>query len=171
MAVANAAVRCPDGFSSVMAHGLPAGSDPTASLSDKCALDFGIPGGATGAPGAAGPAGSAGTPGTPGVSGYALKTTTLNASKSNSYRLAATVKCPAGKKAIGGGASIRPIAIYGQASNDTFAITASGPTPNGQGWTAIAINLNSSKSNAFKGNLNSSKSNRLEVTVICAVVS
>jgi hypothetical protein len=173
VAVANAAVRCPDGFSSVSAHGLPAGSQPTATLSASCALDFGIPVGATGAAGAAGPAGAqgpAGTPGTPGVSGYALKTTTLNASKSNSYRLAATVKCPAGKKAIGGGA--RTTTLNASKSNSyRFAITTTQPTPDGQGWTAIAINLNSSKSNAFKGNLNSSKSNRLEVTVICAVVS
>jgi hypothetical protein len=96
------------------------------------------------------------------VSGYALRSTTVNASKSNSYRLAATVKCPAGKKAVGGGASI---------TGDYWVIPRSQPTPNGQGWTAIAINLNSSKSNAFKGNLNSSKSNAFKVTAICAAVS
>ena len=54
VAVANAAVRCPDGFT-VKTHGVPAGSEPTSSLSASCELDLGIPGGATGA---AGPGGS-----------------------------------------------------------------------------------------------------------------
>ena len=163
VAVANAATRCPDGFT-VKVHGLPAGSDPTSSLSASCVLDLGIPAGAKGPTGSAGTPGSAGAPGTNGVSGYALRTATVKSSKSNtSERLAATATCPAGKKAIGGGASITA------RSGDYWVIPTSQPTPNGQGWSAIAINLNSSKSN--KVNLNSSKSNRLAVTVICAVVS
>ena len=169
VALANAAVKCPDGFANVTAHGLPAGSDPTSSLSDKCVLDLGIPAGATGAAGSAGAAGapgSAGAAGRNGVSGYGpvANRVNLNSSKSNAYRTSATVKCPAGKKAIGGGASIAA------RTGEVFAIETSQPTLDGQGWTAIAINLNSSKSNAFKGNLNSSKSN-MKVTAICAVVS
>jgi hypothetical protein len=49
VAVAKAATKCPDGFSSVGAHALPAGSQPTATLSSSCALEFGIPAGDKGA--------------------------------------------------------------------------------------------------------------------------
>lgn len=169
VATANAAMRCPDGFT-VTVHGLPAGSEPTSSLSESCVLELGIPAGATGAPGTAGPAGAPGTagpPGTNGVSGYAQRSATVKSSKSNSSeRLAATAKCPAGEKAIGGGASITA------GKGEVFAITTSQPTPDGQGWRArLSGDLNLSKSNINKAvNPNLSKS-ILKVTVICAVVS
>ena len=158
VATANAAVRCPDGFT-VTVHGLPAGSEPTSSLSDSCVLELGIPAGATGAPG------PAGTAGTNGVSGYALKTTTVKGSKSNSdNRLAAKAKCPAGKKAISGGASI----TAGKAA--AFAITTSEPTPDGQGWRArLSGDLNLSKSNINRA-LPRRGTVFLRVTAICAVV-
>lgn len=58
-----------DGFSSVSAHGLPAGSDPTTTPSSLCALDFGIPGGDKGDAGAAGTPGKPGARGSPGPPG------------------------------------------------------------------------------------------------------
>jgi hypothetical protein len=142
--VANAAARCPDGFT-VEVHGLPAGSTPTSSLSDSCVLALGIP------------AGAAGAPGTNGVSGYA-RTATVKSSKSNSSeRLAAVAKCPAGKKAIGGGASVTA------GRGEAFTITTSQPTPESQGWTARAVKIKSTKSNT--------SDRTLMVTAICAVVS
>jgi hypothetical protein len=147
VATANAAVRCPDGFT-VTVHGLPAGSAPTSSLSDACVLDLGIPAGAMGAPGIAGPVGMNG------VSGYALRTTTLNASKSNSYRVAATAMCPAGKKAIGGGSSIT-------GGDGILAVTTSQPTPNGQGWTARAVKFGRDR---LRGRV------AFKVTAVCAAV-
>lgn len=144
VAVANAATRCPDGFT-VRAHGLPAGSQPTSSLSETCVLDFGIP---------------AGSPGTNGVSGYARFSTSLKGSKSNSSeRLATTATCPAGKKAIGGGASITT------GRGELFAITASQPTADGQGWTATAR-----KTKWYNVKTNE-KGRLLKVTAICAVMS
>jgi hypothetical protein len=162
VATANAAVRCPDGFT-VSVHGLPAGSEPTSSLSASCVLELGIPTGATGAQG------PAGTPGADGVSGYVQRTATVKSSKSNSSeRLAATAKCPAGKKAIGGGAR----STINTTKSNTFrsAITTSEPTPDGQGWRArLSGDLNLSKSN-----INRAGHRRgtvfLRVTVICAVV-
>jgi len=153
VAVANAAVRCPDGFT-VTAHGVPAGSQPTSSLSDSCVLDLGIPAGASGSPG------SAGTPGTNGVSGYALFATTVKSVKSNSSeRLAAVAACPAGKKAIGGGASITA------GRGEVFAITTSQPTPDGQGWRGTAV-----RTKWYNEKTNES-TRSLKVTVICAEVS
>lgn len=150
VAVANAAVRCPEGFT-VKVHGLPPESEPTSSLSERCVLDLGIPAGATGAPGAAGPAGApgaAGAPGTNGVSGYAPVSKTFTFG-SKSYRWAGTAKCPAGKKAIGGGASVTTVATGKNNSDNRWAITTSQPTPDGQGWTAVTT-INTSKSNTFK---------------------
>jgi hypothetical protein len=156
-ATANAATRCPEGFT-VTVHGLPAGSQPTSSLSDSCVLELGIPAGATGAPGTAGLAGAPGTEGpagTDGVSGYTQRTTIIR-SKSNitNNRLAGTTKCPAGKKAIGGGAEITSggkLIVEG--------ITTSLPTPNGQGWTARAA-VKFSRDRVV-----------LKVTAVCAAVS
>ncbi len=156
VAVANAAVRCPDGFT-VKVHSVPAGSAPTSSVSASCELDLGIPAGATGAPGAAG------TPGKSGVSGYVLATT-VKSSKSNSQdRLAAVAECPAGKQANGGGASI----TAGRGA--VYTIKTSEPTPNGLGWTA-AVKWYNVKTNE-KGRVKVSDSQgRLKVTAICVVV-
>jgi hypothetical protein len=87
VAVADAAVKCPDGFT-VKVHGLPAGSDPTSSLSASCVLDLGIPAGAKGPTGLAGTPGPTGAPGTNGVSGYGpvVQSINLNSSKSNIYK-------------------------------------------------------------------------------------
>jgi len=170
VAVANAATSCPEGFA-VTVQGLPAGSQPTSSLSDSCVLALGIPAGAAGAPGSTGATGPAGTAGTNGIGGL-VETTNYNSSKSNVYKLAATAKCSAGKQAIGGGASVT------SGKGRFFAVTTSQPTSNGQGWVAEATNYNSSKSNTATTlkrsqsnttNYNSSKSN-LTVTAVCAVV-
>jgi hypothetical protein len=160
VALANAAVKCPN-ITDATAHGLPAGSAPTATLSDRCVLDFGIPAGAKGDTGAAGIQGVAGTPGKDGVSGYGqvVSRVNLNSSKSNVYRAKAT--CPVGKKAIGGGAE------YSTDRGIDFpnvAIAASEPTPSGQGWSTVAINLNSSKSNRT-GTIH------IKVTAVCIAVS
>lgn len=156
VAVANAATTCPEGFT-VEVHGLPAGSAPTSSLSERCVLDLGIPAGATGAPG------PTGTPGTYGVSGYEL-VTTINSTKSNTFRLAAVAKCPAGKKAIGGGASVTTVKGTKSNSDNRWAITTSQPTPDGQGWMAITMAIVSSANATTAGH-------RLKVTAICAVAS
>lgn len=159
VAAAEAATRCPDGFT-VKVHGLPAGSAPTSSVSPTCELDLGIPGGATGAPG------PTGTPGKNGFSGWVL-TTTVKSSKSNSSeRLAAVATCPAGKKAIGGGASI----TAGRGA--IYTIMTSGPTPNGQGWLVSVgkTKYNEKTNESSKSNSNEKKKERLKVTAICAVV-
>lgn len=170
VAVADAATRCPDGFT-VKVHSVPAGSAPTSSVSPSCELDLGIPGGATG------PAGAPGTPGKNGFSGWVLATT-LKASKSNSSekvksgksnssdRLAAVAECPAGKKAIGGGASITA------GRGGIYTIMTSEPTPNGQGWlVSVGKTKYSEKTNeSSKSNSSEKKKERLKVTAICAVV-
>ena len=168
VAVANAAVRCPDGFT-VTVRGLPAGSQPTSSVSASCVLDLGIPAGATGPPG------SAGTPGTNGVSGI----TTIKTSKSNgsersnikndtSERLTAVAECPAGKKAIGGGASI----TAGRGA--IYTIMTSEPTPNGRGWLVSVgktkYNEKTNESSKTKYNEKTNDKGRLKVTAICAEV-
>ena len=155
VAMANAATTCPDGFT-VKVHGLPAGSDPTSSLSASCVLDLGIP---------------AGTPGTNGVSGYALAAVTVKTTKSNSSdRLAAVAKCPAGKKAIGGGASIAA------GTGEVAVIPTSEPTPSGQGWRAIAVSDEGTPSeddgaSRISGRPPGVDLATLRVTAICAVVS
>ncbi|MGC3954646.1 MAG: hypothetical protein QM804_10390 [Propionicimonas sp.] len=57
-----------ESITGVTAHGLPAGSDPTASLDDGV-LTLGIPAGQPGAPGTPGAPGAPGAPGTPGGDG------------------------------------------------------------------------------------------------------
>jgi hypothetical protein len=162
VAVANAATSCPGGFT-VTVQGLPAGSQPTSSLTQttpgasSCVLSLGIPAGAAGAQGSTGGSG---------VSGYSEATSHVS-SKGNS--LDATANCPAGTKAMGGGPTITP------GKGKLFAITSSGPTPGGGGWMVGSINLNSSRSNIYGPrsnsiNLNSSRSN-IYLTVICAAVS
>ena len=167
VAVADAATACPGGFT-VAVQGLPAGSPPTGSLSpaapDSCVLTLGIPAGAAGAAGAAG---------TNGVSGYVVKTADVISSDPQS--VAATATCPAGTKAIGGGGSVTATKGKNMAARDGFAVTASGPTPDGGGWTVQSHNLNFSKSNVNGSRLNShnlnlSKSN-VNVTAICAAVA
>jgi hypothetical protein len=159
VAVANAAVKCPDGFSSVTAHGPPAGSAPTATLSDKCALDFGIPAGDKGDKGDTGAQGSAGPPG---VSGFGpAYATSVKSSKSNSSdRTTATAKCPAGEKAVSGGYTIAAT-IGGVPAPQTAAVRAvnlnssksnvyrNEPTADGSGWTVeAATSVKSGKSNS-----------------------
>lgn len=177
VAVANAATRCPDGFSSVSAHGLPAGSQPTATLSSSCALDFGIPAGEKGDKGDTGPAGAAGAPG---LSGYSqvVARTQLNSSKSNIYRTAATARCPAGEKVLSGGyvigatiggvpvpqtAAVRAINLNSSKSN----AYRNEPTADGNGWTVGAVTaiITSTKPNAFRAKVT------LTVTANCAKVS
>ena len=84
VALANAAVKCPN-ITDATAHGLPAGSAPTATLSASCVLDFGIPKLATRATtGSAGAQGAAGTPGTNGVSGYVMRVNHTDARRGTS---------------------------------------------------------------------------------------
>ncbi len=167
VAVANAATRCPDGFT-VTVHGLAAGSQPTSSLSATCVLDLGIPAGTAGA------AGTPGTAGPPGLSGYTLAATTVKGSKSNSSErrnrlldhLLARATCPAGKSVIGGGARTT-VKSSKSNSSERFAITTSEPTADGHGWVAEASNLNLSKSNI---NRSSDPTTTLTVTAICVTM-
>ncbi len=156
VALANAAVKCPN-ITDATAHGLPAGSAPTATLSDRCVLDFGIPAGATGATGAMGAPGAAGAPGTNGVSGYSLRSAKIEIDPKGGPAVA-TAMCAPGKKAIGGGAEYSD----GGKSFPSAAITASKPTPNGQGWTATARVTVRHKPYQIAS---------LKVTAVCAVVS
>ena len=171
VAVANAATRCPDGFT-VTVHGLAGGSQPTSSLSATCVLDLGIPAGTAGATGAAG---TPGTAGSPGLSGYTLASTTVKSSKSNSSErrnrlldhLLARAMCPAGKTAIGGGARTT-VKSSKSNSSDRFAITTSEPTPDGHGWVVEASNLNLSKSNINRSH--DPGITLLTVTAICVAM-
>ena len=177
VAVAKAATRCPDGFSSVSAHGLPAGSQPTATLSSSCALDFGIPAGDKGDKGDPGAAGAAGAPG---LSGYTqvVARTQLNSSKSNIYRTAATARCPAGEKVLSGGYVIAAT-VNGAPATQTASVRGSNlnssksnafrnePTADGNGWTVGAVTavITSTRSNTFRAKVT------LKVTANCAKVS
>jgi len=76
--------------------------------------------------GSAGPAGSDGAAGSPGVSAYEIVTATDSVSKNTEVKAA----CPAGKKAIGGGADVT-------ANTDTF-VSESVPYLGGVGWKAAA---------------------------------
>jgi glycerate-2-kinase len=168
VAVADAATRCPDGFT-VTVHGLAGGSQPTSSLSASCVLDLGIPAGTAGA------AGTPGTAGPPGLSGYTLRSTSVKSSKSNSSdrrnrlldHLLARAVCPAGKSAIGGGARTT-VKSSKSNSNERFAITTSEPTPDGNGWLAEASNLNLSKSNINRSH--DPGITWLTVTAICVTI-
>jgi len=168
VAVADAATRCPDGFT-VTVHGLAGGAQPTSSLSASCVLDLGIPAGTAGATGAAG---TPGTTGPPGLSGYTLKATSVKSGKSNAdnrvrgQELVAVAMCPAGKTAIGGGA--RTSVKSGKSNtSDRFAITTSEPTADGHGWVVETANLNFSKSNI---NRSSDPTATLTVTAICVAM-
>jgi hypothetical protein len=158
---------------------LPAGSQPTATLSASCALEFGIPAGEKGDKGDAGPAGAAGSPG---VSGYApALASSVKSSKSNTserIRTEATARCPAGEKVLNGGyvigatvngvpatqtAAVRSINLNSSRSN----IYRDEPTADGIGWVVAAVTtVKGSKSN-------SSDRDRvtLKVTANCAKVS
>jgi hypothetical protein len=137
VALARAATKCPDGFNSVSAHGLPAGSDPTAILSDKCDLEFGIPAGAKGDTGASGAPGATGSPGLTDFHPVSARVTGKPIIKSNNGRIAtaATAQCPSGEKALGGGYTIATL-VNGVPATQTAAVRA--------------VKLNSSKSNAYR---------------------
>jgi hypothetical protein len=180
VAVARAATKCPDGFSSVGAHALPADSQPTATLSSSCALEFGIPAGDKGDKGDTGVQGVAGPPG---LSGY----TTASASSvangkiiinsNNGMRTEATAVCPAGEKAVGGGYSISTL-VNGVPATQTAAVRAvklnssksniykNGPTSDGTGWTVGAVTavIPTTRSNTFRARVT------LKVTANCAKV-
>jgi hypothetical protein len=166
VSLANAASKCPN-IVDANAHGLPAGAAPTATLDDKCAIDFGIPAGAKGDPGAAGATGPAGAAGRNGVSGYVRVAAHSGLSKSDAGKavdvfLSATAKCPPGKKVIGGGAAMTKQEFVDRVAAQSERLMASQPTPNGQGWTATAV--------ARRGRRPKSAS-ILVVTAICAAVS
>lgn len=168
VAVADAATRCPDGFT-VTVHGLAAGAQPTSSLSATCVLDLGIPAGTAGATGAAG---TPGTAGPPGLSGYTLKSTSVKSGKSNTsdrvrgQELLAVAMCPAGKTVIGGGAR-SSVKSSKSNSSERLAITTSEPTADGHGWLVGASNLNLSKSNI---NRSSDPTTTLTATAICVAM-
>ena len=101
--------------------------------------------GPAGAQGAAGPAGAAGAAGAAGVSGYEVVGETFASvfvPDSNSTRgLSAvqTVTCPAGKRAVGGGADLGTNGSQNGVQRQ-LAISADMPTPTGDGWSAQVFN-------------------------------
>ena len=113
-----------------------------------------LPRGAQGAPGPQGPAGpqgGQGAQGAPGVSGREAIFAT-GAADSSTYKTL-TAACPAGKRALGGGAAIAPAA-----GTTTVALTSS--YLSGDSWVTAAR-----ETEAFAGNWN------LNAVVICANVS
>lgn len=93
----------------------------------------------TGATGPAGPAGPAGAAGAVGISDYEI-VSGASASGSGTVQ-GANVSCPAGKKAIGGGATTSVGAVGGP------MIQRSRPFDNGGGWEATGV-----ESAAYAGN-------------------
>lgn len=85
------------------------------------------PAGPAGAQGATGPAGPAGPQGPPGLSEYEIVTATSNVV--NTYGGGVTISCPAGKRALGGGAG----KSYYNAQFGPVT-TTSQPTSGGAGW-------------------------------------
>jgi hypothetical protein len=102
------------------------------------------PAGAPGAPGAAGPKGDKGDPGaqgpqgTPGISGYEI-VSEVSAFDSTPYK-AFSITCPAGKKAIGGGADLFPSLADPNRDTAPVVLRSSSPTSGGgEGWFAEGL--------------------------------
>jgi hypothetical protein len=103
------------------------------------------PQGATGAEGPKGDKGDRGDTGAPGISGYQVVSTVANVASGQIGF--ATAFCPAGKTALAGG--------FGTLGG--MEITASGPTPNHNGWIVAAFN-------------NAAHSQSMSVGAVCAKV-
>jgi hypothetical protein len=92
------------------------------------------PAGEQGAAGPAGPKGDKGDPGATGASGVSGYEVVLSSKVVNNVSLADhTAVCPAGKKALGGGATSNALS----ALNGPF-LALSRPLPDGSGWQAVS---------------------------------
>jgi hypothetical protein len=112
------------------------------------------PEGPRGAAGPAGPRGlqgAQGIQGVPGTSGYQI--VQASTTSTNTPSQTASAACPAGKLAVGGGATVTPSTVA--------AITATAAGANGGSWTATAVQLPAGVGTAWQ----------LTVQAICATVS
>ena len=122
------------------------------------------PQGPAGPAGPVGPAGANGTDGTDGTSGYEIVREvfpTVFVPNSNGRGLSAAqiVECPAGKRAVGGGADLGTNATQ-NGQQRQIVLSASNPTSTGDGWSVQLFN----NSNQFDSSID------LEVYAICATV-
>lgn len=106
----------------------PAG--PVGPAGPKGATGPAGPAGPTGPAGPAGPTGPQGAQGLPGVSGYEIVTEDFPVLGNESGAL--LVSCPAGKKALGGGAI--PFDSEGEFFTSSKTMTWSVPKADGSGW-------------------------------------
>jgi hypothetical protein len=94
-----------------------------------------------------GPPGTNGTNGTDGVSGYEIVTNTFTNTSGTGAHGVGSVFCPAGKKALGGGAIItQEIPNVGDAEDLDGAVDGSFPSTGGTTWT---VHYNYSNPNGF----------------------
>ena len=168
VAVANAATRCPDGFT-VTVHGLAAGSQPTSSLSAACVLELGIPAGRRGYGG-------------DGWNRRPSGPVRLHARSNHGEELEVQLqRAPesAARSSAGPGdvpgredGHRRRRQDHGEELQvqlqDRFAITTSEPTADGHGWVVEASNLNLSKSNINRSRR--SRDHAVTVTAICVAM-
>ena len=132
-------------------------TEPCPDIATVILVGEGVPGpqGPQGDEGPAGPQGATGATGPQGESGVSgLELVTASSSNDSTDIKIANATCPAGKKAIGGGAT-----ILGQALN-LVAITSSSPFSDLSGWGASADEMNPT------GN-----SWRVEASAVCADVA
>jgi hypothetical protein len=123
------------------------------------------PAGPAGAAGAPGPAGAPGSAGAPGLSGYEVVSETFAevfAPDSNPNRGLSefkSVACPAGKRAIAGGADLGTDSGQGGFQR-VMSVSASVPTADGAGWQVQLFN-----NGPFGASID------LKVTAVCATVA
>ena len=120
-----------DGMDAVQLQGQPGPAGPTGSTGPAG------PTGSTGPAGPTGPAGSAGSAGSNGVSGYEIVTQDRMFSSDFQGELGnMVVPCPAGKKAVGGGAA--GLTSFGsslvEVSSTALDLTAMYPGTDGAAW-------------------------------------
>lgn len=100
------------------------------------------------------PAGPTGASGAPGVSGYEIVSQTfasvfvVNSGGQRGLSEVKTVSCPAGKKAIGGGADLGTNATQ-NGNQRQMILSASMPTAAGDGWSVQLFNNSTSIDNSL----------------------
>jgi hypothetical protein len=115
--------------------------------------------------GPAGATGATGATGAPGLSGYEIASETfaevfaVNSGGQRGLSAVQTVDCPAGKRAIGGGADLGTDATQ-NGQQRQMVLSASFPTAAGDGWSVQLFNNSTSIDSSLD----------LEVYAVCATV-
>ncbi|MBI3973998.1 MAG: hypothetical protein HY332_22190 [Chloroflexi bacterium] len=122
---------------------------------NETALDWNVQG-MQGPPGPAGPQGLQGPAEAPGISGYEV--VTAASAYDSKFLHVAEARCPAGKRAIGGGAYLIDDQRYALGSSAPWPVGAPGTAPNA--WRAAATRLPSA-----------TERSQLVAVVICATVA